>query len=129
MIRSPQTSDRRGTHVPLCEDALVLWRCAKLFTLAEMAENLDIHETTLKEKCRKLGISRWPHRQFRKLYVILGSSSLSDDDKRFVEHLVATSHEHRFAFPEEIDIRLNKMSQMQYKKKHQQKLLPEMPET
>lgn len=39
--------------------------------VCQAAEELGIGETTLKERCRKVGIPRWPHRKLKSLEALM----------------------------------------------------------
>lgn len=104
------------------EEGLVLWSIAKLFTLTEVAEMLEMCPTVFKKKCRNHGIRRWPFRSFQQLFGLLRSSHLTVDDRLFLEHLLATSENHRFELAEDDKIRLGRLAQFGYKMKNKEKL-------
>jgi len=119
-MKSPPRDDDDGGDD---EEGLVLWRIAKLFTIPDVAEMLEMCPTLLKKKCRKHGIRRWPYRKFQQVFGLLRSPTLTGEDRRFVERLLATSEDHRFELADSDERRLGRLSQTAYNRKNRDKNL------
>jgi hypothetical protein len=102
----------------MTEEAVFLWRVAKVLTLPQTAEVLGISQTALKSRCRRVGIERWPYRRLQMLYGLLNEPRLSREDRLFVHGVIVASETHRFDLTEEVEGRLERLAQGKYKRTH-----------
>ena len=91
-----------------------VWELAKRYSLKEVSLKLKFPITSLKKKCRDLGIRTWPFRIFKSYFMMQKSEMTSAEDKKKLQRIIDTSLYHQFDLPKDMDVIIKKARQKVY---------------